>query len=517
MSVLTSNKLQNTMLSTINTSRLMILLLPILMTAGCSALWSTEKYQSLQNLNHSTDTNTCDEFIRDLDQQIQDQHQRDPEYQLIFKRPWLRHDRFLASFNPAIMGTEERQTWLEQAFEMGQKALIIESSRLKKNTAKINDESAHEGALNEYTQRIRSCSEYLFHIERERLITALDYLQPHVPDNYSFWQRTVGLYPITSKLAKGAIGKYRQEMQAWLTEGVQFGDTFTTYMPERYDRLEAKEIAPLLASAYQDNILGIPVLSTENQQRLLQHYAPILKVNWHSANDYVGRFEAISATDYQLNTEHPASYTYLSYTRLNGEILLQLNYQFWFPSRPPEKKRDPYAGHLDGIIWRATLNTEGQVLWYDTIHPCGCYHTIFPVAEGWHLKTPVKVEMPLWGNQAPDALTTPIQIEVRNDDHYVLKVSEFHADPNELKDTQRQFPLLPYDDLKQLSWKSGAISLFNKRGLVKSSVRLERFTLWPFGVPSAGAMRQRGTHAIAFIGKRHFDDPYLFAEILTPR
>jgi hypothetical protein len=29
------------------------------------------------------------------------------------------------------------------------------------------------------------------------------------------------------------------------------------------------------------------------------------------------------------------------------------------------------------------------------------------------------------------------------------------------------------------------------------------------GVASAGAMRQWGTHATAFVGRRHFDDPYL--------
>jgi hypothetical protein len=29
------------------------------------------------------------------------------------------------------------------------------------------------------------------------------------------------------------------------------------------------------------------------------------------------------------------------------------------------------------------------------------------------------------------------------------------------------------------------------------------------GIPSPGAMRQRGLHATAFAGRRHFDDPDL--------
>ena len=35
---------------------------------------------------------------------------------------------------------------------------------------------------------------------------------------------------------------------------------------------------------------------------------------------------------------------------------------------------------------------------------------------------------------------------------------------------------------------------------------LERFFFWPTGVRSAGAMRQWGRHATAFVGRRHFDD-----------
>jgi hypothetical protein len=29
------------------------------------------------------------------------------------------------------------------------------------------------------------------------------------------------------------------------------------------------------------------------------------------------------------------------------------------------------------------------------------------------------------------------------------------------------------------------------------------------GIPNPGAMRQWGTHATAFVGRRHFDDPFL--------
>ena len=49
-----------------------------------------------------------------------------------------------------------------------------------------------------------------------------------------------------------------------------------------------------------------------------------------------------------------------------------------------------------------------------------------------------------------------------------------------------------------------------------SSVRKERFFLWPMGVPYAGAMRQWGHHAVAFVGKRYFDDPFLLNKFFSP-
>ncbi len=49
-------------------------------------------------------------------------------------------------------------------------------------------------------------------------------------------------------------------------------------------------------------------------------------------------------------------------------------------------------------------------------------------------------------------------------------------------------------------------------GIVPHSERLERFTLWPLGIESPGAMRQWGTHATAFVGEAHFDEPFLIDE-----
>src|SRR3990167_844354 len=67
----------------------------------------------------------------------------------------------------------------------------------------------------------------------------------------------------------------------------------------------------------------------------------------------------------------------------------------------------------------------------------------------------------------------------------------------------------PLDHLRQLPHPQGQRSLYRADGLIAGSQRLERWLLWPAGVKSPGAMRQWGRHATAFIGRAHFDDPYL--------
>ena len=63
------------------------------------------------------------------------------------------------------------------------------------------------------------------------------------------------------------------------------------------------------------------------------------------------------------------------------------------------------------------------------------------------------------------------------------------------------------DDLRVLPLPGGGSrSAFGPDGLVPGTQRGERFLFWPMGIASAGQMRQWGTHATAFVGRRHFDD-----------
>jgi hypothetical protein len=49
-------------------------------------------------------------------------------------------------------------------------------------------------------------------------------------------------------------------------------------------------------------------------------------------------------------------------------------------------------------------------------------------------------------------------------------------------------------------------SLYAPDGIIAGTQRGERYFFWPMGVRDAGAQRQWGRHATAFVGRRHFDD-----------
>lgn len=57
---------------------------------------------------------------------------------------------------------------------------------------------------------------------------------------------------------------------------------------------------------------------------------------------------------------------------------MKLNYIIWFRSRPGN---DICVGRFDGLVWRVTLEPNGGPWLYDSIHDCGCYHTLFPTGH----------------------------------------------------------------------------------------------------------------------------------------
>ncbi|MBL8248357.1 MAG: hypothetical protein JNK95_08360, partial [Candidatus Competibacter sp.] len=156
---------------------------------------------------------------------------------------------------------------------------------------------------------------------------------------------------------------------------------------------------------------------------------------------------------------------------------------------------------------------SGQALLYDSIHACGCYHQLFPgPALRLRPETAQWAEPPLAPQPAP---------ALGHGERLILRLSSgSHSVQRVYADRPGRTIALDERDymaLYTVPVENGAArSLFGPDGLVAGSERAERWWLWPMGVASPGAMRERGRHAIAFVGRRHFDDADLLDRLFQP-
>lgn len=434
----------------------------------------------------------CQALLTELDHAISTSTHFEPGLRRIDGHPLLRTNRFLASFTYDELLPNARTAWLGHAFELGRDAYAVESTRLDRDTRQA---LADRHDFTDLDSRLSSC--FLATSPPE----ALDTSTYRVPDSYSSAARILGLYPVTGLVARGFIAGYRRDMTARYLAGR------ATRFERRseYSGPQAADPSALLPVRLDTDALGIPRLSAVEQDALFRRFMPQVVVEQRSDADRIGAPRLDEQGRIEIDTTRPVVFTFPSHPRLGSRILLQLNYAFWFPERPPEHGLDLYAGDLSGILWRVTLDHELRPVLYDSIHQCGCYHKLFIPAgsridlEGLDGERPLTFPLPpgLSGDRG-------LRLRLEAGSHYIIDVGE--ATPSA---STEHYALEDYASQLQLPAGDSARSLFGTTGVIQQSQRPERLLLWPLGVPSAGAMRQRGLHAIAFVGRRHFDDPDL--------
>ena len=177
---------------------------------------------------------------------------------------------------------------------------------------------------------------------------------------------------------------------------------------------------------------------------------------------------------------------------------------------------DIYAGLLDGLNYRVTLGNDGAPLLYETIHNCGCYYKAYP-SKRLQVRAKIDYAEPPLILDAPDLDPSIdlVTVAMESRTHYVQHLYRLSR---ELQPAAAVYALADYGQLRSLPYlRENHRSMFAQDGIAPGSERLERFLLWPTGVLSPGGMRQWGRHAVAFVGRRHFDDPFfmdaMFREI----
>lgn len=457
----------------------------------------------------------CLHWFETVDKEIAEHSLEDPASARIADFPQFRADRFLASLRNKLTSEDAFAAWLERLQQLDKSARKWEFANLPPESKQQLISKLPPGES--FAQAVQRCGKRLTAISlnnpehKKRLLQQIE-----VPDSYQTWKRYAGVYALSQYAAELGIERLHRELNAPfqlpLAQLPVEEGRLLRYAPPPSEPLHSADITAMLHKAYA-NPLTIPLLPSQQLQRLYGQFAPIWEIDSRNDNDEIGAVTLDTKGKPHIDTSRPTVYVMHAFTRYHDEILLQLIYQIWLPAREKTGIFDLYGGPLDSVIWRVTLSRDGRPIAYDSIHACGCYYMLFP-AQGYKTISPQD-----GAEQVLSPMTLPaimpeqrLRLHLENRTHYLQQIALVSADPDE---KARHYIWQAAEQLRSLPLPNGIRrSLFRADGIVDASERTERFLLWPFGVPSPGAMRQWGTHAIAFIGRRHFDDPFLMEKIL---
>ena len=440
----------------------------------------------------------CQEWFVALDERVDAAGVRDAQYARVPGFPYLRVDRFLASLRERAA----RQPELFATLAQRMRALDYDARRHE-------IDNLPEGALRvtktEALHRTQDCgvrlaaSELADEPTRRALLRAA-----RVPDDYSDAMRVFGLYPLTRIPFASGVRRFEDEQRAAFAAHPAEASSRVRYAPPAGQPLSRAVVKGLLARGQYDP-LGQPLVTEREFEALADTYAPSFDIAVLGDHDRFGalrwrRGEAVPAVD----PTELVVYARPAYTRYGESVLLQIVYTLWFSERPASSSFDILAGRLDGLVWRVTLAPDGEPLLYDSIHPCGCYHWFFPSPRARPRPAPDESEEWAFAPQALPRLRhgeRPV-VSIASATHFIERVGVASG-----PDSLVHYALRPYDELRSLQrMDGGRRSAFGPDGFIAGSERGERFLYWPMGIASAGAMRQWGRHATAFVGRRHFDD-----------
>ena len=411
--------------------------------------------------------------------------------------PLLHSNRFLHSLSHSAGSSIEVRQW---AMLLAELAIQTRAQENKNLTAPWSNSSLEE--LAECSRNFATESQY----EQNRIAVLTAVQQSDFPAHYLNGRQTLGALALLRPFLKTRILALHVDERKWFTEEESFVRRNNYEIDAAANTSSASSAADWMRAAYDSNELALPLLQESQLESLFAEHAPSLQIEFTDDNDRIGAPQW-SANQVRIDSDNPTAYTLPSMTQFEGRQLLQLNYVFWLPERRPTALIDLYSGNVDSIIWRVTLDEDGQVLLYDSIHSCGCYHKYFIASDSLIAKAQPASKEPA-NIFKLDATTTHdgLTLAITANEHYIVGVDS--KSPNAQQESIL-YDIEPYDLLHNLISDDGNRSLFDDQGLIAGSERLERFTLWPTGILSVGAMRQWGTHATGFIEEQHFDDANL--------
>jgi hypothetical protein len=483
----------------------LIFSLVLLFAFGCASLPAQRGIQSWERPAE------CVDLLNRVDQAVQEAGVRDAAAAPVPGFPYLRADRFLAGLGKSLKGEAEKRQWVRWMQELDLQARRKEVENLPPEAfVSLSGKEEARGEREGLSSRVASCSSRLLEQDMARgdYYSALDHW-PAVPDEYSSLMRFVGLYPLTAIPVAIATGHVQRKAEKWFSgdpERLPLAGRLRALFPAQGIFLEDWELETRIADS-RKNPLGIFPPAGKGLEELARHFAPVFLQDAAGPYDDPGRL-FWKGDQPEVDSGRPTIYYYFSQAYLRDEPALQVNYVIWYPARAGERAPWIERGHLDGLTVRVSLDGKGKPFMIDVMNNCGCYHFFVPDESRVRAKIPqpsgLEPFVPQW---LPKLLSRErFGVRVNSGWHQVERVLPVGETAG-----SNAYDLAPYEELESLPRGEGRKeSLFDSQGIAKGTERIEPFIFFPMGIPRVGSMRQRGHHAVEFIGRLHFDDPDIF-------
>lgn len=451
----------------------------------------------------------CKEFLNRLDELVIEADVKDASSVSIPGFPYLRTNRFLAALKKDLKDDRQKEEWIRMMRELDFNSREKELHNLPDQAiASLDFKDGRKVDRERLYVQVNSCSSMLLNHDQSRLDFYVA-LSPRVLDEYSCLLRIMGLYPFVALPVALVTDSSREKMRKRFEtdlKNLPIEGELKAFIPEKKIFLPEDAVREIIEASMK-NPLAVPLPDGIQVEKLVWSFAPIL------IQDVVAPYDRLGEVIWkegrvEVNPEKPTVYYYLSHAFLKGKPILQINYVIWYLERAGESPPWIEKGHLDGLTIRISLDDRGKIFMVDIQNNCGCYHFFAPQKERVEKALSRSLRFDPFVAQWLPVLSSGEKLGIRINSgwHQVQRLIPVDHFVDSIP-----YRLIPYDVLETLPHKEGQTeSIFNSKGIVKGSERVERFILFPMGIPSIGSMRQRDHHATELIGKDHFDNPYLF-------
>lgn len=472
--------------------------------SGCTTLARVHPLHT----NESLQVNTA--FVKEVQSAILRSGVNDNSNMRVKGFPYLRSNRMLSTFKGQPLNQQQILDWTNHMYQLALESVTKEIQNLPDD-----DLEQLNASLNTNLSRLQLIQQtQMQYHDLVKQLQSDPELQATLRDNvkdisqYSRFRKVIGFYPIFY------IPTYRASMRAYDKFRDWHKKSFDDYQPiaqmtsfdlENVQRLTPQQIRRLYQSITVDS-LGLPQPDERQTNQLLQTYAPII---YQDIDQDFDRFGEVYWNDgtVTINPNRPVVYHYISYGLIEDQPVLQLNYSFWYEGRLGPNAPRLERGELDGITIRVSLDQNGLPVMVDTTNNCGCYQFFIPNADIIESVQEKRGLDPLVVTYLPEEFPKhPMAYKLNTGWHQIIRVK---ADANPLH--AKTYTMQDYAELESLPHSNGRYeSVFDKKGIMKDSYRIEPFLFFPSGVSKVGYMRQRNNQPIKLIGEEHFSNPNLF-------